>query len=596
MIFLLGKISSADETLKITQVQFDGGKGKPNEDFIEIKNISTNKINLKGYRLVKQTSSNKKYNIVSFGNKDSIALGKTYLWASSKVNDFPKIIGADISRKATISNGNGIALIFGTLKDGLIIDSINWKENIKPEKTRPKPILEEPKNYFNKIKINEIYPSPDTKIGETEFIEIKNISNKNINLKNWSVSDSVHKGKPLTTNYILQPNKFYTFKGKFYLNSSDDKAIIFDANGNLVDSLFYGKGKSKYAYAFDGTKWHWTSQPTPNSKNIFDKILSGKISYTKNIYKNIYAYFKVKTDKEAQKFTWNFGDGHKSYLKNTRHKYKKTGNYKASLKITGKGEESFYNFTVKVKKYKPPKIRIVSLCANPQGKDTKNEWIEIKNKSRKKINLKNWSIATGWDKLYNHPIRKDFKIKAGKTKKLKHSICAFTLANSKAKIELRAPDKKVVQKIKYNHKKKPISENEIYQKVKSTWKWILPPTKATSKLPINTSVKGVTNQKVIPLEIHTTPPITTTPKSLKLNSIPNYLQRKKIFQYGKTFFFSPFTQAPIIVPKNSFPTYSSQTNLYLFTTNHSSQHWLIKLTDHLWFKVNSHLNWLWLKF
>ena len=450
--------------------------------------------------------------------------------------------------------------------------------------------------YTDKIKINEIYPSPDTKAGETEFIEIKNISHKNIDLKNWSASDSIHKGKPLKKDCILQPNKFYIFKGKFYLNSSNDSAKVFDENGILVDSLSYNKGKSKYSYAFDGSVWRWTSKITPERKNEFDKILSGKISKDKNIYKNIYASFKVSTDKDAQKFTWDFGDGHKSYLKKTRHKYKKTGTYKASLKITGKGEDAFYNFIVKVKKYKAPKIRITSLSPNPSGRDSNNEWIKIKNKSHHKVNLKNWSIATGWNKLYNHPIRKDLKIKAGKTKKLKRSICAFALANSKTKIEFRLPDGKVVQKIKYNHGEKTIAENELYQKIKSTWKWILPPIKTNFVFSKNTLVKGMATQKTASSKIlSTSQPIIIT-KNPPVIPIINPSQRKKIFQHWKIISFSSSIQTPIIIPKTPFLAYSPQTNLYLFTANHHSQHWLIKLTTRLWIKINSFFNHLWLKF
>lgn len=116
------------------------------------------------------------------------------------------------------------------------------------------------------------------------------------------------------------------------------------------------------------------------------------------------------------------------------------------------------------------KISIVSLSPNPKGKDTK-EWIEIKNGTKKEINLKNWSVATGWKKLSNHPIRKDFKIKPGKSKKLTRKICAFILNNSKNKIELRDPFGETVQKIKYNRKKDKIEEDEIYQKIGKKWNW-----------------------------------------------------------------------------------------------------------------------------
>lgn len=116
------------------------------------------------------------------------------------------------------------------------------------------------------------------------------------------------------------------------------------------------------------------------------------------------------------------------------------------------------------------KIRIVSLVPNPKGKDDK-EWLEIKNGTKKEINFKNWSIATGWKKLSNHPIREDFKIKPGKTKKLTKKICAFTLNNMKNKLELRDPLGEVVQKIKYDKKKDKMEEDEVYKINGKKWSW-----------------------------------------------------------------------------------------------------------------------------
>jgi len=94
------------------------------------------------------------------------------------------------------------------------------------------------------------------------------------------------------------------------------------------------------------------------------------------IYKNIYAYFKVKIndpDKDKIKVVWDFGDGRKSYKKETRHKYKETGKYSVSLKIFDGSEEIIKNFEIRVKKFSYPKVRIAGLLPNPAGKDSENE-------------------------------------------------------------------------------------------------------------------------------------------------------------------------------------------------------------------------------
>jgi len=201
-----------------------------------------------------------------------------------------------------------------------------------------------------------------------------------------------------------------------------------------------------------------------------------EIKKDKKVYKNIYADFKVKIndpDEDKIKVVWDFGDGRKSYKKKTRHKYKETGKYSASLKVFDGSEEMIKKFKIKVKKFSRPKVRITRLLPNPKGKDSELEWIEIKNKSKKKINLKNWSIATGTSskKITNHPIREDFFIRPGKVKKIMRNLSKFSLNNKKCRIELRYPDGKVAYKIKYK-KEGGVKDDEIYEKVKGgKWQW-----------------------------------------------------------------------------------------------------------------------------
>ena len=176
-------------------------------------------------------------------------------------------------------------------------------------------------------------------------------------------------------------------------------------------------------------------------------------------------------DGEKIKVVWDFGNNRKSYKEETRHKYKKTGNFNASLKVFDGAEEIIKNFRVEVKNFPKLDVEIISFCPNPAGKDTEYEWIEIRNNEGKEIDLENWSLANGWDNLYNHPIREDFKIKAGETKILTRKICAFALNNKRSRLELRYPNGKVADRVSYEKEK--IEENEIYRKIEGNWHWIL---------------------------------------------------------------------------------------------------------------------------
>ncbi len=453
-------------------------------------------------------------------------------------------------------------------------------------------------DYTGHVTIHEIYPSPNTKANEEEFVEIKNNSGKEINFSTWCLKDKTEddKGKSGSCKKITAKENsgdFFVLYGTFSLNndSRGDMVFLYDNNNNLVDSRAYTSPKSAYAYAFDSSIWRWTSQATPGQENAFDKILSGKISKDDKIYPNIYASFEVKADRDAQRFTWDFGDGHKSYLQKTRHKYEKTGTYAASLKITGNGEDVLYSFDVEVKKYVAPKVRIVKISPNPKGSDTENEWLEIENNSKKKINLKGWSIATGWNNLVNHPIREDFKIGAGKIKKLLRDICAFTLTNAKDKLELRDPSGKAIQKIQYDHGKKSIREEALYQKTDgSNWAWIEPTTAAGTN-PVSTP-NAKSTEPIAPASIPAIPEIPTA--DLGKYSIDPTWQKKRDYQIELVNFDTKI-KTPIIALPNQprvlgARTLSTQENYYTFTQNIHQKHWVTTFFETLWLEINSGLN------
>lgn len=193
-----------------------------------------------------------------------------------------------------------------------------------------------------------------------------------------------------------------------------------------------------------------------------------------DVYLDIYADFRVKVndpEKEKIKVTWDFGDGRKSYKNETRHKYDKKGKYEVAVKIFDGSEEIIKKKKIEVKKYPERKMKIISVVPNPSGNDTENEYIIVKNQSRKKVNLKGWSIATGSKKLYNHPILKDLIVDSGDTVKITRRYSKFSLNNKKAKIELRYSNGERADKVKYDLGSRSASDDAVYEKVDSEWKW-----------------------------------------------------------------------------------------------------------------------------
>ena len=174
------------------------------------------------------------------------------------------------------------------------------------------------------------------------------------------------------------------------------------------------------------------------------------------------------------KVRWDFGDGKKSTKINPTHTYKKTGTYIGTVKVTSPIETVMKQFDIKIKKYAKKKIRITHVMPNPKGKDSGNEYIIIKNESKKKIKLKNWSIATGKDSdsLKNHPFKKTIILKKGASKKITKKHAAISLPNTFGFVEVRLPDGRKIDDVSYDYEHaKTIPENAMYEKIKSDLQW-----------------------------------------------------------------------------------------------------------------------------
>jgi PKD repeat protein len=210
---------------------------------------------------------------------------------------------------------------------------------------------------------------------------------------------------------------------------------------------------------------------------LIENLFQPQIKFPKNIYQNVSAQFEVSNAAEntGTKYSWNFGDGHKSRLASTSHTYAEIGIY--TLTITATASSSILStdtFTVEVKKLPKTKIVITGINPNPTGIDSDHEQIILKNLSKRKVNLLHWSIATGTLKktLANHPIQKSIILKPGKEISLANDISAFSLPNKTGFIELRRPDKSVADMLHYT-KIDGVKDNERYQKnTEKTWEWV----------------------------------------------------------------------------------------------------------------------------
>ena len=501
--FICPKMVFADENIIINEIMYNPEGSDTNREWIEIYNPTKNKIEIKkvDFGIVdEEKPSLGKDGIHFLGcheiDKDlNIESGKFAILTNSKdglASDYP---GNDFSvykmsfslpnSKGYIKISNDSCKTFfsennydGSLaKEGYSLENENdiFKQSYVAggtpgEKNSEKPA---PKEYSDKIRINEILPHP--KSGESEYIELYNFGDNQEDLAGWILEDAA-KTKCELSGEILSKSFYVPKNCGIRLNDTGGETLTLYNPENVNVSLiqYSVSAKENISYSFDGFGWRWSSKLTPENENEFDEVPGIKIKKDDKIYKNIYANFEVKTGDENQKVTWDFGDGgSKSYLQKTRHKYLKTGTYQVILTVKGKSDDFVENFEVEVNKFKESKLKIVKVKANPKGKDAKLESITIKNNSKKKINLKNWSIATGWENLYNHPISKELIIKPGESKEITKKYSAFTLNNKQTKIELRRPDGSVESKIKYS-KKEGVEDDETYEKTDNGWEWNTP--------------------------------------------------------------------------------------------------------------------------
>ncbi len=336
---------------------------------------------------------------------------------------------------------------------------------------------------YEKLLLSEILANPVGAEEEDEFIEVYNPNKKEINLRGWQLRDSSSRGSfSFAEEERIGAGEFvviYRNDFRFALNNSGGEIVKLVApNGKTVSEIEYKSAKEgiSYNYHLKDKNWRWSKTLTPRKRNVFNNLPTFEFEKPQKIYKNTYVDFVLHKlrDKDGDKIkiVWDFGDGHRSYLKKVRHKYKKTGKYKIKLIISDDSEEIVKVFEVKVKKYPRYKLKIVGVMPNPNGKDKGKEIVLIKNLEKKKVSLENYKIGSGKnkDKILEHPFYDVLKIKSGEIKKIiNDDTCKFSLLNNGGVVQLVYPNGKIADEIKYEKKK--IFPNEIYKLDEDSGQW-----------------------------------------------------------------------------------------------------------------------------
>ncbi len=360
-----------------------------------------------------------------------------------------------------------------------------------------------------------------------DFVELYNQSDTIVNISKYRLryrnsKDSAATGdslKEIDTDICIAPHGYYLWSNKdsgIDANTNTSATLASDyslalftprsVGDTVIDSVTWGgnaypfgshsfhqnpgKNVSMVRDVIDGT-WlpAFSTQPTPTkglgiSCPIIAETTDSQTQNTtpqadipKNIYLDTPAEFSVKnaSDDTGVKYSWNFGDGHTSRLAQTTHTYDHIGTYTLTLTTTSATGKSIATFTLEVVPFPKQKVALMDINPNPSGTDTGNEYIKVLNTGKKKIDLSGWSIATGTikKKLVNHPIREKLSVKAGKEATITQDFSTFSLPNKEGFIELRQPDGKAIDTIRYTQPQGGIGENQHYRRTgKKEWTWI----------------------------------------------------------------------------------------------------------------------------
>ena len=463
-------------------------------EFVEIFNSGESCVDVSGWKIMDEAGHKKSFpeNSILNPNKYSILEGNLYL-----NNDADTVYLLDSSGNSQNEALDNIHYDKAKKNFSYSFDGKNWRwsttptpgiENLitedKPaEKTNDAEKVCEKDKCPTKIYLSEILANPK-KDEKNEYIELVNKENETVDLFGWTIRDASKTGKYIFKEHTeLKSDGYLTLyrpDTKLSLNNSQEAVYLFNPAGELTSSAAWQKAPVDVSYNFDGKSWKWSKFLTPGKENKYDKKPELKITKPNIVYKDTMTNFSVTAkDKETKhlKYVWDFGDGHKSYLKKTSHKYQKTKNYTVKLAVNDASQSVEKEFNISVKKYPRPEIRIVKIVPNPAGLDSQNETLTLKNNSKQKINLLNYKIATGTDpkKLANHPITTEMLLAPEEKKIITRADSKLVLNNKAGKVALLYPDGKVADEIDYTKEK--IGENEAYALANGQWQWITPENK-----------------------------------------------------------------------------------------------------------------------
>ncbi len=205
------------------------------------------------------------------------------------------------------------------------------------EQAAPTPIV----RTNGKVIINEIFANPDG-ADDGEFVELV-VSVDSADISRWTLNDESGTTYKFPSAAAVSSGAFVVaarLDTKIALNNSGDTVTLKDASGKVVDEVKFAEAEEGAAYAWDGSRWQWTTKPTPGVANEFLKPNHGpeakfSVSTKRRAGEAITfdASDSTDVDGDALTYVWDFGDGTKGTGKVAKHVYAQAGAVNAQLTV-----------------------------------------------------------------------------------------------------------------------------------------------------------------------------------------------------------------------------------------------------------------------
>ncbi len=218
------------------------------------------------------------------------------------------------------------------------------------EATVKKQVAEEPI-------INELLPNPAGPDDLTEFIELYNPNDNEINLSDWRLETKLgnFQFKDRASSSVARKGYLTLWRSvsRLPLANLDDTLKLYSATGKLIDQVKYKKAEAGKSYCLDERgKWQWCSRPTPGTKNYYNAPPRLEVVFPKEARAGAPVVFDSSDifDPEGRPltFSWDFGDGATNDLMTAEHTFLQPGNYVVRLTAGDQENEVREEATIKV--------------------------------------------------------------------------------------------------------------------------------------------------------------------------------------------------------------------------------------------------------